>query len=69
MVGRRCFFTPNRAIRARMPPSPSLSTRMANETYFTVVMMKRVQSTSESAPKTVAASDGAAAVPRMVLKV
>jgi hypothetical protein len=69
MVGRCCFFTPNSAIRARMPPSPSLSTRMANETYFTVVMTKSVQSTSESTPKMVAGSDAASAVPSMVLKV
>ncbi len=52
-----------------MPPSPSLSTRIANETYLTVVMMKSVHSTSESAPSTVAGSDGASVVPRMVLKV
>src|ERR1019366_6481600 len=69
MVGRCCFFTPNNAIKARIPPSPSLSTRMANETYFTVVMMKRVQSTSESAPSTTPASGEPSAVPRMVLKV
>ena len=53
MVGRCCFFTPSSAISARMPPSPSLSTRMAKETYLTVVMMKSVQTTSESAPRTV----------------
>ena len=69
MVGRCCFFTPSSAIKARMPPSPSLSTRMANETYLTVVMMKSVQSTSDSAPSTAAASRRPAAVPRMVLKV
>ena len=48
MVGRCCLFTPNSAIKARMPPSPSLSTLMAKETYLTVVMMNSVQSTSDS---------------------
>ncbi len=46
-----------------MPPSPSLSTRMAKVTYLMVVMMKSVHSTSESAPSTVAGSDGVEAVP------
>ena len=69
MVGRFCFFTPNNAIKARMPPSPSLSTRMANETYLMVVMMKSVHSTSERAPRIVAGSEGTSAVPSTVLNV
>ena len=52
-----------------MPPSPSLSTLMANETYLTVVMMKSVQSTSDSGPSTASAWWDAPATPSMVLKV
>jgi len=42
---------------------------MANETYFTVVMMKSVHSTSESTPSTTAAFDEISVAPRMALKV
>src|SRR5260370_38732830 len=61
MVGRRCFFTPNKAIKAKMPPSPSLPTRMANETYLMVVTMRSVHSTSERAPRTVPAAEAGSA--------
>ena len=50
MIGRRCFLTPSRVISAMMPPSPSLSTRMAKLTYLMAVMMKRVHTISDSAP-------------------
>ena len=52
-----------------MPTSLSLSTRMAKETYLTVVMRNSVHSTSENAPKTVAGSDGMSVLPSTVLKV
>jgi hypothetical protein len=39
-------------IRARIPPSPSLSMRIAMFTYFTLVMMMSVQTMSESEPRT-----------------
>src|SRR6266478_1088460 len=39
-------------IRARMPPSPSLSILMATTTYFTDVMMISVHTISDSTPST-----------------
>ncbi len=38
-------------MRARMPPSPSLSTRIATETYLIVVTTIRVQMMSDSDPR------------------
>src|SRR5271166_68504 len=38
-------------IRARMPPSPSLSILMATTTYFTDVMMISVHTISDSTPR------------------
>ncbi len=43
-----------------MPPSPSLSTRIATDTYLIVVTMIRVQITSESTPSV---TDGSGAPP------
>ena len=39
-----------RAIRAMMPPSPSLSARMMNVTYLTETMSVIAQKTSEMTP-------------------
>ena len=44
-----------------MPPSPSLSTRIASATYFTEVTMISVQTISESDPSA-ACADGCAPV-------
>jgi hypothetical protein len=53
MTGRLLRFTPSKAINARMPPSPSLSMRMAKPAYFTEVMTINVQTSSEITPKMV----------------
>src|ERR1035438_913581 len=50
MTGRGLSLTPSSDMRARMPPSPSLLMRMANETYLIVATMIKVQMTSESVP-------------------
>jgi len=52
--GRRARCTPNKLINARMPPSPSLSTRITTNTYFTEVMITSVQINNESRPSTAA---------------
>src|ERR1700719_5122709 len=56
MAGRLPRFTLNSDIKARIPPSPSLSMRMANVTYLTDVTMISVQITRDSDPSTVNAS-------------
>ena len=49
----RCrFLTPSSVISAMMPPSPSLSTRMAKLTYLTVVIRTSVHRISDRAPST-----------------
>ena len=44
-------------IKARMPPSPSLSMLMATATYFTEVMTINVQTISDSTPSTTSGVD------------
>src|SRR5580698_3318827 len=47
MIGRCWRFTPSSDMSARMPPSPSLSTRIATDTDLIVVTTIRVQITSD----------------------
>src|SRR5271163_4856144 len=54
--GRWRFLTPSRVMSAMMPPSPSLSMRMATLTYFTVVTMNSVHRISDRAPSVAAGS-------------
>ena len=56
IVGRCLRFTPSNDINARMPPSPSLSMRIATDTYLIVVMTIKVRITSDNTPSVVAAS-------------
>src|SRR5580700_2133330 len=56
MTGRLRRFTPSNDINARMPPSPSLSTRIAKPTYLTHVTTISVQTISDSAPSTACGS-------------
>ena len=54
---RRLPAAPRRlinVIRARMPPSPSLSARITSRTYFSVTMMVTDQTISEIRPYTLA---------------
>ena len=53
MVGRFCRLTPSKAIKAKMPPSPSLSARITSRTYVTVTMIVTDQKISETIPKMV----------------
>jgi len=55
IAGRCCFLIPSNAMRARMPPSPSLSMVMANRTYLIDVTTISVQSRSDSTPSTTSA--------------
>ena len=48
----------SRVIRAMMPPSPSLSTRIASNTYVTVTMSITDQNTSDTTPKTFSSVTG-----------
>ena len=50
------IFTPSSAKSAIMPPSPSLSMRIAKLTYLIVVMTNKVQRIRDNAPSVVAAS-------------
>ena len=54
---------------ARIPPSPSLSTRIANDTYLMDVTMMSVQITSDSAPSVAVGSGLPPVRPRTVLSV
>jgi hypothetical protein len=40
------------AVRAMMPPSPLLSARVMNTTYFSDTVIVKAQNTSERIPKT-----------------
>ena len=52
IAGVLCFLMPSSDMRARMPPSPSLSMLIAKVTYFTDVTMMSVQMISERTPRT-----------------
>ena len=69
MAGRCFFWIPSSDIRARMPPSPSLSTRIAKDTYLTVVMMNIVHKISDSMPRIMLVSGLPPARSRTVLNV
>ena len=57
MIAVRFLSRPaSSAISAMMPPSPSLSTRMATETYLIEVIMINVQKMSERLPRATALS-------------
>src|SRR5215472_17223092 len=53
-AGRCSRFTPSSAIRARIPPTPSLSTRMAQPTYLIVVITISVQMINDRIPRSAA---------------
>ena len=69
MTGRCWRFIPSNDISARMPPSPSLSMRIATDTYLIVVTKIKVQTTSESTPSVTDRSGAPPARPRTVLSV
>jgi hypothetical protein len=52
-----------------MPPSPSLSMRIATDTYLIVVTTIKVQTTSDSTPSVVAVSEVPPVRPSTVLSV
>src|SRR5271165_7049466 len=57
MIGRLCWRAPSSDISARIPPSPSLSTRITKVAYLTAVITINVQITSDTSPS-VSAGDG-----------
>ena len=67
--GRDSRLMPISDIKARMPPSPSLSMRMASSTYFSVVTTISVQTRSDSMPRVTARSAWPPASDRTVLSV
>jgi len=58
MVGRLLFFTPRRDIKAKIPPSPSLSTRITKVTYFIDTVISKAQIIRDKSPS-IASADGA----------
>ena len=69
IAGRFPRLMPISDIRARMPPSPSLSTRMASRTYLAVATITSVQNDSDRMPSSVAGSAWPPASPRIVFSV
>src|SRR5580704_5525772 len=69
MIGRCWRFTPSSDMSARMPPSPSLSTRIATDTYLIVVTTIRVQITSDSTPRVTTESGSPPVRPSTVFSV
>src|SRR5580704_18095386 len=60
---------PSSAMRARMPPSPSLSMLIAKITYFTDVLMISVHRISERTPRTMSGFGAPPVRSRTVLSV
>ena len=56
IIGRLWRLMPISDISARIPPSPSLSMRIATVTYLMVVMIVRVQMMSDKEPNTISGS-------------